>query len=86
MRAQRLAHGVRVGVRYDLGGAPRQPAAVDQRGVVARVGDDQRAVRGERGDRGEVGRVPGGEDERGLEPAEFGQLAFELGVQLGRSR
>ena len=78
VRAERLAHGVGVGVRDDLGGAAGEPAAVDERGVVARVGDDEGAVRGERGDGGEVGRVAGGEDERGLEAAEVGQLAFEF--------
>lgn len=41
---QRLAHGVRVGVPHHLGGAPGEAAAVDQRGVVARVGDDEAAV------------------------------------------
>lgn len=81
--AQCLAHRVRVGVRDDLGRTAGQPAAVDEGGVVARVGDDQRAVRREGGDGGEVGRVTGGEDQRGLEAAEVGQFAFEFAVQLG---
>ncbi len=82
---QCLAYGVRFGVRDDLGAATGQPAAVDQRGVVAGVGDDERAVRRQRGDRGEVGRVARGEDERRLEAAELGQLAFQLVMEFRRA-
>lgn len=53
--------------------------------MVARVRDDQRAVRRERGHGGEIGRVAGGEDERGLEAAEVRELAFELPMKFGRA-
>lgn len=80
---ERLADGVGVGVRHDLGAGPGQPAAVDQRGVVGGVGDQQRARRGEGGDRCEVGGVAGGQHQRGFEAGEAGQLRFEFRVQLG---
>ncbi len=41
------------------------------------------AGRAERGDGGEVRRVAGGEDECGLEAAELGEFALQLGVQRG---
>lgn len=56
---QRRAHGLGVGVRGHFGTGPGEPAAVDEGGVVARVGDDQGAGGGERGDGGEVRGITG---------------------------
>ncbi len=83
VRGERLAHRLRIGVPDHLPGPPGQSAAVDEGGVVARVGDDQGVVRAQRGDRGQVRRVAGREDQCGLEAAEVRQLPLQLGVQLG---
>ncbi len=83
MAGERGAYGLRVGVRGDLRTGPGQAAAVDQGGVVARVGDEEGGAVGERGDGGEVGRIARGQHQRRLEAAERGQFGLQLGVQFG---
>ncbi|MGY3684196.1 hypothetical protein ACVWXU_007819 [Streptomyces sp. TE33382] len=83
VRAQHLAHRFGVRVRDDGGLGPGEPAAVHDRGMVARVGDDQRALGGQGGEGREVGGVAGGEHEGRLEAAEARQFVFEFGVQFG---
>jgi hypothetical protein len=83
--------GAGVTVRGDLEpdtAASGQAARVDQRGVVARVGDEQHTAavikgRGERGHGGEVGQVAGGEHQGARRVAERPELPLKLGVQLG---
>ena len=72
----------RVGVRGDHRLGAGHPAAVDQRGVVVRVGDEQGARAGQRPDRAEVGQVARGEDQGLLGAEPVGQL----GLQVARAR
>src|SRR4051794_24896743 len=68
-----------VAERAQLGA--RQQAAVEDRGVVGRVGEHGVAGGQQRAERAEVGLVAGGEDERLLGAHPGGQLALELKVQ-----
>ena len=64
---------------------PGEQAAVEDRGVVAGVGD-HRVLRAEdRAERAEVGLVAGREDDRVLGPEPLGELALELDVQVDRA-
>ncbi len=58
---ERRADGPRVAVRGPGDLALGEAAAVDQRGVVVGVGDDQGVRAGERGEHGQVGGVAGGD-------------------------
>ena len=81
---ERGVHRADVPARHHRDPRPGQPAGVDDRRVVGRVGDHQRAGAGERGDGPEVGRVPGGEDEPVREPAERRERAVQRDVQRRR--
>ena len=63
----------------------REQAAVEDRGVVARVGDHGVLRAEDRAERAEVGLMAGGEDERVLGPEPLGELALELDVQIDRA-
>jgi hypothetical protein len=81
-RALELVHAV-VAVRAEL--RARQQAAVEDRGVVARVGDDRVARREDRPERADVRLVAGREDDRVLGAHPVGELALELEVQRRRA-
>jgi len=68
-----------VAKRAQLG--PAQQAAVEDRGVVARVGDDGVAGAEDRPQGADVGLVAGGEDDRVLGALPVGDLLLELEVQ-----
>ena len=72
-----------VAERAQLGA--REQAAVEDRGVVARVGDDRVAGREDRAERADVGLVPGREHERVLGAHPLRDLALELQVQVERA-
>ena len=69
-------------VRHHRDPRPGQPAGVDERRVVRRVGDDERPGARQRRHHAEVRGVAGGEHQPGGEPAERGELALQRGVQL----
>ena len=71
-----------VAERAQLG--PREQAAVEDRGVVAGVGDHRVARAEQRAERAEVGLVAGREDDRVLGAHPLGELALEL-AGAGRS-
>ena len=75
-----------VAVRIDVRLGPRQPAAVDEAGVVLGVGEDRVAAVDQRRERAGVGGEAGGEDERRLGPFELGQPPFQLGMQRATGR
>ena len=79
---QRSSNGLDLAVRDDDHPCPRQPAGIDQRRVVARVGDHQRARSGQGRDRAEVGQVAGGEDECCRHPDEVGELSLQASVDI----
>ena len=64
-----------MGEDADLGA--REATAVDDGGVVERIGDDQVACPGKRRDHAEVGHVAGVEDEGRLPAQEVRELGFE---------
>ena len=72
-----------VAERAQLGA--REQAAVEDRGVVAGVGDHRVAGREQRPERADVGLVAGGEDDRVLGAHPLGDLALELEVQRDRA-
>ena len=76
--------GGRVVARGHGDAGPGEPAGVDERGVVGRIRDDERARPGERGDDAEVGEVAGGEHEGRRGAEERGELVLQLGVQRRR--
>jgi hypothetical protein len=55
-RRENRVHGRHVVVPHDMRRRPRQPARVDDRGMVERVRDDHAARRRQRGDHGQVAR------------------------------
>ena len=63
----------------------REEAAVEDRGVVARVGHDGVARPQQRAEGADVGLVAGGEDQRRLGPVPAGDLGLELEVQVERA-
>ena len=63
----------------------RQQAAVEDRGVVAGVGDHGVARAEERAERADVGLVAGREDDRLLGAHPLGELGLELEVQVDRA-
>ena len=77
-RPQREVLEVAVVVDERLG--PRQPAAVDDRGVVELVGEDDRARAGQRADDADVGQVARAEEQRRLGALEGGQRLLEPAV------
>ena len=70
--------GGEVAVREDLDPRFREPAAVDQRSVVERVGEDQILRSGEDGNDGAVGRVAAVEEHRRFGACESGQRPLQL--------
>jgi hypothetical protein len=64
---------------------PRQQAAVEDRGVVARVGDHRVARPEDRPERAQVGLVARGEDDRVVRAHPRGELRLELQVQPERA-
>jgi hypothetical protein len=80
-RPLELVHAV-VAVRAQLGA--RQQAAVEDRGVVARVGDDGVAGAEDGPERADVRLVARREDDRVLGAHPLGELALELQVQRRR--
>jgi hypothetical protein len=81
--SQRPLHAVDVAVLHHREPRPRQPAGIDQGGVVALVGDDEDARPSECADGRQIGEVSGGEDKgvRGTE--ERGETLFEIGMERG---
>ena len=76
--------GVAVVVHEYLG--PREPAAVDQRGVVELVGEHDVARAGQRGDDPGIGEEARAEQERAVAPHERGEPLLEAAVNGHRSR
>ena len=75
---QRVDVAVRVDVRF----GPRQPAAVDEAGVVLRVGVDRVAAIDQRRHDPRVGGESGGEEQGGLDSLEHGEPPFEFFVDF----
>ena len=75
---------VAVAVDDDLGA--RQPAAVDDRGVVELVGEDRVAAAGERADHAEVGEVARAEQHARLAALERRQALLQAPVDRHRAR
>ena len=82
--AQDLAQRLDVGVRVDLARRLRQAHAVDDRGVVERVRDDQVGLAGDRRDDAGVGGEPGLEGQDGGHVLERRQLRLERLVHRHR--
>ena len=80
---EQRGQGAGVGVRIDVDGRAAQPAAVDERRVVQRVGENHVAARDERRNDADVRGIPARERERALRPEELGELALQRFV-LGR--
>ena len=81
-RVFQAIHAV-VAERTQLGA--RENAAVEDRGVIARVDDDRVAGGEDRPERAEVGLMPGREDQRALGAQPVGELLLELEMQVGRA-
>ena len=75
-----------VAVAVDEGLGPRQPAAVDDAGVVQLVAEDDLVLAGEGRDHAGVGQVPGAEQERRLIALELGQAFLERPVRSHPAR
>ena len=71
--AEQFGQMIDVGVAVDAHFGPREPAAVDQAGVIFGVGVDRVAAPDQGGDRAEVGGEAGSENQRGLGAFELGQ-------------
>ena len=71
-----------VAVAVDEGLGPREPAAVDDAGVVELVGEDDLASAGEGGDRAHVGEVARAEQQRRLVALELGQPRLQPAVHI----
>ena len=84
LQAPREVLDVVVAVDEDLG--PREPAAVDDRGVVELVGEDDLAGARERAHDAEVREVARAEQQRGLGALERGELLLEAAVDGHRAR
>ena len=65
-------------MRVNLHPCARQPAAVDNAGMVMGVAEDDVAAAGECGDRADVGGKPAGKHERRFGPFELGQIAVRV--------
>jgi hypothetical protein len=78
------ARGVHVLVREDLDGGATQPGAVDDAGVVERIGDDEVVLAEHRGDGAGVGGEAALEHHHGLDVLERREPALELHVQFHR--
>ena len=76
---------VHVVVAVDEDLSARQPAAVDDRGVVELVREDDLARARKRADDAQVREVPGAEQERGLSALERGELLLEPAVDGHRA-
>jgi hypothetical protein len=74
-----------VGVPVDEGLRPRQPAAVDDAGVVEGVREDHLATLRQRRDRSAVGEVARAEQQGRLGSLELGQPRLELAVDRHRA-
>jgi hypothetical protein len=81
MRVQRVRERVEVGVRVDDGLGSRQPAAVDDRGVVELVREHDPARRRERGDHARVGQEARAEQHACLGALERRELLLDARVQ-----
>ena len=81
---QDLAQRRDIGVRVDLSGRLGQPHAIDDRGVVERVRDDQVGLAGDRRDDPGVGGEAGLEGEDGRDVLERRQLGLERLVDRHR--
>src|SRR3954454_18972066 len=68
---------VEVGVAVDERLGARDPAAVDQAGVVQLVREDDLAPAGQRADVAEIAKVARAEQKRGLVPGERGEALLE---------
>ena len=79
--AQAPGEVVDVGVAVDERLGARQPAAVDDRGVVELVGEDDLAAAGERRHHAEVGQVARAEQQRALRALELRQPLLQAPVQ-----
>ncbi len=84
-RARTAAQGGHVPVRVDLAARPREPHAVDDRGVVEGVRDEQVRLAGNDGQDAGVGREARLEDEGSLDALEGGQVVLELFVEGHRA-
>ena len=73
---------VQIAMLIDDGLGAREPAAVDDRGMVQRVGEDHVPVVGERRDHAEVGQVARPEQHAGLMAFELRQFGLELLVRV----
>ncbi|RAO37073.1 hypothetical protein ONO86_04554 [Micromonospora noduli] len=80
---ERGGYRVDVGVRGDHRLRAGDAAAVDQRRVVVRVGDEQRPRLDERPQRAEVGQVTGGEDQGTIGAQPAGQVLLQSPVRVG---
>jgi len=80
---QQPSESLRIGVGVDAHVGPRQPAAIEQAGVVLAVGVDHVARPHQGGDGARVGRETGREDQGGLRALEGGQTAFQLLMEPG---
>ena len=72
-----LAERVEVGVRIDDDASAREAAAVDDAGVVQRVGEDDVVRADERGDDADVGVIAGVEEQRGFGSFPAGDARLE---------
>ena len=77
LRGELRLEGLDVAVRIMMQRRARQPAAVDQRGVVQAIAVDRRLARGERRDQAEVRHVAGREQDRPLAPGPGGEFLLE---------
>ena len=79
---QELLERIEVAMRVDMDRGPREPAAVDQAGMVSLVGIDRVAGAGKGGDRGRVGREATDEDQGRLHAEEGGDRPLQVFVGL----
>src|SRR5262249_57905743 len=75
-----------VAVGIDVDGRSREPAAVDDAGMVERVAEDVIPAADERADGAHVGLVAGGKEQRRLGALEGRELGFDLDVQVEMAR
>jgi hypothetical protein len=85
VRGERLVHGCHGPVRHHRDRRAREPAGVDERGVVAAVGHHERSGSGEDAESSEVREVPGREHQRRLGREHLREALLELEVQVRRT-